>query len=1126
MDREAQPTSTKLRPFDPSQYEGEVAQGFEKFLRLYKCKYLAWDRSPPSDVTDKEEWIGQDMLKQLRGHYATDRFMDDIEAVASEKDLRKMSFDELVGRLRNRYKPTQNQTMAHYKFHRLSQGIDQSFDSFVNEVKKQAKSCAFTCKGKDCSVADTLIRDQVIIGVRDDEFRKIALKEEWDLLELEDHGRRAEAALIGAAKLGEQRDYKVERLKPGKYSRKAVARENMSQQKTPAREQFSCYRCCRQRCNVEKCPALKSQCHVCNKKGHWAGSTLCDKRKKAEQRGRRQGRAQRLREDTSESSSDEESVVTATSESSSNEDADGSKQQVRRVRKVFRIQGVRQARGKKGKRAIHDFQVEVALRGKTIRATTDTGAEINVMPKRTAAKLKLPLEKSCLRISPYGAKPFRVIGKYEGSIVFGDMVTTATWYVVKKKNIEPLISGPTAERFGIIKFNSDPLQKEQSIERIMVDKTSSEETNQWLRKYPKVFEGIGTLKDHEVKLYLDETIKPVAQPPRPVPFHLKKRLEEEINKMERADIIEEHSGPAPWISNIVLAPKEDGNLRVTVDMRQVNKAIKSTNVPIPNIEDIKAQLSGSKYFTKLNLKAAFHQLILYEESRYATVFHANGRLMHYKRLTMGNLVASGELSKALQPVFGKIPNVHLIQDDMIIAAPTLKEHNETVEAVLSKALEVGITFNPEKSVFNAKEVPFWGVIITKEGIKPDPAKVKALHEAERPQNKEELISFLSMLQSNSAFIPRVSLQTQQLRDLTKKHSRFKWRSGHQKEFEQVKSMFHQETLIRYFDPKKDTYIFVDAHRTGLGAVLAQGNSINNTVPIAIASRTTTKVEQRYPQIDLEGLAVDFGLRRFRQYIVGGPSVKVVTDHKPLVSIFATKRLGSIRLDRVKLRHQDITFEVCWQPGRVNPADYASRHATPLKKLPKEIRRESKEFTKLCWFLHSSPYVEAITIESLQRYTENDKVLTTLREYVTNEKQPDVKKFPKLQPFAKIFNELTVTEGGLLFRGERIVLPEALLKRAVDKGHQGGHPGESNLKRRLRMHFWCPGINKAVREKIKACLPCQVHTNKTTKEPQAMLESPENAWDKVALDLFGPMPNGRHILVAQDAFTLSSCKNST
>ena len=124
-------------------------------------------------------------------------------------------------------------------------------------------------------------------------------------------------------------------------------------------------------------------------------------------------------------------------------------------------------------------------------------------------------------------------------------------------------------------------------------------------------------------------------------------LDEEIAKMERADIIEEHVGPAPWISNIVLAPKNDGSLRVTVDMRQVNKAIKNTHVPIPSVEEIKAQLSGSNLFSKLDLRAAFHQLKLDDESRYATVFHANGRLMHYKGLTMGNLVASGELNKAL-----------------------------------------------------------------------------------------------------------------------------------------------------------------------------------------------------------------------------------------------------------------------------------------------------------------------------------------------------------------------------------------------------------------------------------------------------------------------------------------------
>ena len=143
-------------------------------------------------------------------------------------------------------------------------------------------------------------------------------------------------------------------------------------------------------------------------------------------------------------------------------------------------------------------------------------------------------------------------------------------------------------------------------------------------------------------------------------------------------------------------------------------------------------------------------------------------------------------------------------------------------------------------------------------------------------------------------------------------------------------------------PHDTTNLFVGAHCTGLGAVLAQGPSIEDCLPVAIASRATSKIEQRYPQLDLEGIAVDFGLRRFCHYLIGGPQVNVITDHKPLVSIFQNKRLGSLYLDRIKLRHQDINFKLTWKKGATNPADFASRHPTPLSHLPKHIQQESEE----------------------------------------------------------------------------------------------------------------------------------------------------------------------------------------
>ena len=98
--------------------------------------------------------------------------------------------------------------------------------------------------------------------------------------------------------------------------------------------------------------------------------------------------------------------------------------------------------------------------------------------------------------------------------------------------------------------------------------------------------------------------------------------------MEAAGIIEEHTGPAPWISNPVLAPKGNRGIGITVDMREANKAILSTNAT-PKSEDIWASLSGCKYSSKPDFKSAFHQIEIAQESQYITVFHAGNHLMRY-----------------------------------------------------------------------------------------------------------------------------------------------------------------------------------------------------------------------------------------------------------------------------------------------------------------------------------------------------------------------------------------------------------------------------------------------------------------------------------------------------------------
>ena len=157
-----------------------------------------------------------------------------------------------------------------------------------------------------------------------------------------------------------------------------------------------------------------------------------------------------------------------------------------------------------------------------------------------------------------------------------------------------------------------------------------------------------------------------------------------------------------------------------------------------------------------------------------------------------------------------------------------------------------------------------GLVIGGDGVRPDPEKVEALDHLTTPNSKEELVSFLSMMQSNSNFIPGFSKKVALLRELTRKESKFKWGKKHESCYRELVRSFRRDALLRYFDGNLQTFIFVDGHRKGLGAMLAQGRTIEEARPVAVASGTTSPAEQHCPQLDLAAASLDFGLRRFRE----------------------------------------------------------------------------------------------------------------------------------------------------------------------------------------------------------------------------------------------------------------------
>ncbi|CAB4005568.1 Hypothetical predicted protein [Paramuricea clavata] len=158
-----------------------------------------------------------------------------------------------------------------------------------------------------------------------------------------------------------------------------------------------------------------------------------------------------------------------------------------------------------------------------------------------------------------------------------------------------------ALQLGIIDFNANP---DTFHPILMIDAEDKGNLQEILARYPQNFNGIGKLHHHKVKLHVDKEVKPANVPPRPFPYHLKERAQKAIEDMIQQDIIEEHprDEPAPWVANAVLAPKDDGSLWVTMDARNVNKALYPTNHPIPRHEDIKAKLSGCRVFSKMDFK--------------------------------------------------------------------------------------------------------------------------------------------------------------------------------------------------------------------------------------------------------------------------------------------------------------------------------------------------------------------------------------------------------------------------------------------------------------------------------------------------------------------------------------------
>ncbi|XP_014668802.1 PREDICTED: uncharacterized protein K02A2.6-like [Priapulus caudatus] len=221
--------------------------------------------------------------------------------------------------------------------------------------------------------------------------------------------------------------------------------------------------------------------------------------------------------------------------------------------------------------------------------------------------------------------------KIEGKVIqYAKKVVETNIHVVDG-SIGNLLGYRAAEDLGIIHVAQSVTSKMQTI----------------AGKFPNIFKGMGKAENIQVKLYIDENVEPKQQPHRRIPFHVRKAVERELDKLKEMDVIEKVSGPTPWVSPIVVVPKKNNEVRICVEMRKANEAVKRTKHVMPTIDELITDLNGASVFSVLDLRSAYHQLELQPESRYITTFSTHVGLFRYKRLMFGINAASEIFQNAL-----------------------------------------------------------------------------------------------------------------------------------------------------------------------------------------------------------------------------------------------------------------------------------------------------------------------------------------------------------------------------------------------------------------------------------------------------------------------------------------------
>ena len=978
-----------------------------------------------------------------------------------EDDRKKMK--AVLDRLEKHCVGETNETFERYIFRNRNQDENEPIETYVTVLRALVRSCKFR------DLEESLLRDQIVKGIRDDAVRRKLLQtRELNLQKAIDICRASEMSSRQLKEMKPSDDVHkvIESRKPRPAGRSGSERNHHATQRNrdiSRQTGRSCKFCGKQHeFKKELCPAYGKFCSKCGKKNHF--SALC--------------RTHSENLNCSElQTSDEEEVLLALQRKE--EDF---------PKKLY-------ARLEVGK-SIIEFQL-------------DSGASVNVLPEEVylaefgqSTHLKPP-EATLLM---YDKSELPTIGILKAiRNPKNNRRYRLKFYVVAKQK-QPILGASACQLMELLKVRSEnilEIRKRGFVDH--VNKTSV------LEEFQDVFQGYGRLEG-DLHLEMDQSVTPVRLPLRKLPIAVKNKVQAELERLTRDGIITPVARPTAWISALLVVMKPDGRVRICIDPKPLNKALKRNHYPLPVIDDFVADLKDAKIFSTVDAKDGFWHVSLDEESSYLTTFETPFGKFRWNRLPFGISVAPEEFQRRLNDALTGLEGTVTIADDILIYGcgntmeEATKDHDQKLIALLLRCWDRGIRLNPDKLKLHLQSVSYMGHVFSADGLKPCSSKIDAIKNMPPPTDKNGIMRFLGMVNYLAKFLPSVSEATASIRSLVRSDSDFRWTPDHDADFENIKHLLQTAPVLRYFNEKKHTIVQCDFSQSGLGACIMQDGA-----PIAYASRSLNSTEQNYAQIEKETLAIVFAMEKFHNYVYGR-TVTIETDHKPLISIFG-KALNSAprRLQRMMLRLQKYSFNLTFKPGSmVVVADTLSR-AYPVKDTPSaskhfgedlvflteksKFERELENNQCLMLLVASDSLKNMILTASLE-----DPVVIEISRII-QQGWPDepTSLSPLLREFHTYRDELVV-EDNLLFKGERLFVPASVRNEVLQRIH-ASHIGVNGCLRHAREAVFWPNMTKQIKQIAETCAICNKFQIEQSKEPLESHAVPDKPWQIVGCDLF-------------------------